>query len=276
MSRFLFWLVLGYWWLCVCPASAQRQKLIDGPGVWSIGVGLGGTYYIGDLRPRIGQGQLRIDPALSASVSYQAFNHVQFRGELCYARVAGSQISTDNRANNLSFITANPEIRLGALLFLLPTVDQPKWNPFLSAGVGLTYLSPKADYNDQLVDLAPLHTEGVAYTRLVGLTTLSIGVTRRLSPKYQLYLELSDTFILSDYFDDVSTIYVDPSQLSSSLAVALADRSPESGYLPKTPGTARGNPNNNDSYLMIGVRVSRFLNSHIGVKEKARMRCPSF
>ncbi len=277
MSPRHYWIVFSFLFLWRPSAFAQQYKLIDGPGVWSVGAGLGATYYLGDLRPKIGQGQFDLNPGLAISAGYQLSDFVQLRGELRCVRVSGSQISTPNRSNYLSFQTTNPEVRVGLLASLFPATEQRKWNPYLTASAGLTYLSPRAkDVDNQWVDLPPLHTEGVSYARLVGLTSLGVGVNVRLSPLYQLGIDLTDTFILSDYFDDVSTVYLRADQLSSPLAIALADRRPELGAPPNPPGTPRGNPKDNDSYLMIGVRVSRFLNTRINVKEKARMKCLSY
>ncbi|MFW5761504.1 MAG: hypothetical protein ACOCXH_11035, partial [Cyclobacteriaceae bacterium] len=61
------------------------------------------------------------------------------------------------------------------------------------------------------------------------------------------------------YLDDVSTVYPDPSSLSSDLARTLSDRSEEIGFDRREVGSIRGHSDNNDGYFLGTIKVEYFL-----------------
>lgn len=147
----------------------------------------------------------------------------------------------------------------------------PRLSPYLSAGLGLFHFDPKAKYNGQWYDLHQLHTEGQDFPgsdkRLYSLNQMDIpvgvGVRYELSDFLNMHLELTYRILFTDYLDDVSTSYADPSlffkYLSPDLAnIAdhLADRGRELDPSHVTSvGSKRGDPGNKDSFFSIQVKI---------------------
>ncbi|WP_266368386.1 hypothetical protein [Tellurirhabdus rosea] len=222
----------------------------------SVHAGLGVANYSGDLNENTARYSR---PAVSLGVNYQILPHVAARGEFRIYQLFGSQVGTPNFTNNLSFRSTNPDAWLGVELSALPANRPAGFNAGLYTGIGLTHLSPKAPSQNGWVLLPPLRTEGVSYTQVAGVVPFGLVLTYRFSPKYALQADLSYTYSLSDYLDDVSTVYPDPDLLPSSLARALSDRRPELGLSPNQPGFPRGNPNSSDSYILAQLKLKRYL-----------------
>ena len=76
---------------------------------------------------------------------------------------------------------------------------------------------------------------------------------------FDIGLEVAYRFTFTDYLDDVSGFYVDPDSFSNEAERALADRRTELGLQPAAAGDGRGNPDINDGYGFINLRISYFL-----------------
>ena len=95
-----------------------------------------------------------------------------------------------------------------------------------------------ADRDGQWVELQPLATEGQETTEFnerkrYNLTQLAIpiggGFKFKLNNKWAVGLEYGLRFTFTDYLDDVSTTYVEPTRIEAQygpMAAAMADRSP--------------------------------------------------
>jgi len=155
--------------------------------------------------------------------------------------------------------------------------------PYGVLGLGLFHFNPQGSYHDPntgqtyWVDLQPLHTEGEGFPEYPNrkpykLTQLNIpigvGVKYFFSDNLNLSFEIIHRKTFTDYIDDVSTTYIDPSlfykYLSPSLApiaAAMANKSP----LQSVPGSGygvggkRGDPSQNDAYFTaqfkLGIRI---------------------
>lgn len=146
-----------------------------------------------------------------------------------------------------------------------------KWfTPYVFLGLGVYYFNPQAYYDDQWVDLQPLGTEGQQFPELTGNDKYSRvqvnlpiggGFKFALNKNLTTGIEWNYHLLFTDYFDDVSTTYVDPSILASgadgALAVALADRSTAMDLLPLgEAGRQRGDFEHRDKYLYTGIFLS--------------------
>lgn len=236
--------------------------------------GGGVAYYMGDLSGPVSGRNWGLGPNFALGGSYRLSNHLSVRSELRYYRVSGHQKYTRNYFNNLSFRTQNPDYYIGLQADLLPFDRQSPLNAHFFGGVGATYLSPQAQLDNTWHSLAPLRTEAVAYNRLPILWIAGVGVTGRLSEKTRLGLELCNMFVQSDYLDDVSTVYPDPSQLTSELAIRLSDRAGEIGERSPQPGWTRGNPKRKDSYLFVSLKLFQQIGSRSYLLERRKTRCP--
>jgi len=197
------------------------------------------------------------------------------------ANHGGLEVARLNR--NLNFKSTITEANL--MFELYPTVlfeEEPtdtrgRLRPYGVIGVGVFHFNPMGAYVDPntsqstWVYLQPLHTEGEGF--VVGRTNynltqlnipMGVGVKYYASDKVNVGLELLYRKTFTDYIDDVSTTFVDPNVLPSTLpagtspiAVAMSNKSPLQG-VPNSaynPGDKRGDPQQMDAYFTLGLKV---------------------
>ena len=148
-------------------------------------------------------------------------------------------------------------------------------SPYLCLGLGVFNFKPQGLYDGRWVDLQPLATEGQGlvpgrpqYRTTDIMVPLGFGVKWTYNDRFTLGLEVAHRLTFTDYIDDVSTSYVDPSVFfdnfspdRATMAAAMARRSVEidpglvNGVV-SAPGAQRGNPKNNDSYYTITLRFA--------------------
>ena len=184
---------------------------------------------------------------------------------------------------------------------------RPDFVPYLFVGVGGFYFNPKAQAPADFggpgtwVALQPLRTEGVSYSLIQVNVPFGVGFRYKASPRWDISFEIGYRFLFTDYLDDVSGNYADPSTLPSPLARAMANRTTEInsasgnfrdlnrvlndiGYSVITKRAAdgslyrtvngyeaaekRGSPNEKDWYLVTGFHFNYILVKGV--------RCPKF
>lgn len=263
MSRSIIICLVGLF--CASNALAQYRPWKyweDKPGTWSVAIASGVTRYAGDLseekdvlvRPRLGV-------EASGSVLYRFAEQLSARVDGRMYMIWGKHENTRVWFNNLSFVAINPELCAGIQADLYPADQRDRRvNPYLFAGLGLTYLNTLTRFQGHWITLPPLLTENVVYNRYPALLKLAIGHSVLVRFRYRLAVELGYTKVFSDYLDDVSTIYPDISKLKP-LGQALSDRRYALGLgLPAAqPGDQRGNPTKGDGYFSLSLRLTRLL-----------------
>jgi len=254
------------------PGQQKAGHRIDPFGQVTISAGGGLAYYMGDISANPGSGNLGLGPAFSLGASYRLSEHLSARGDLRLYCVSGDSRYTNNPEKNLSFRTANPDLMLALQADLLPFSRRALLNPYALIGFGVTYLTPKADWNGARYSLAPLQTEAVHYSRLPFLVSGGIGALARLTGQWSAGLELTGNFLFSDYLDDISTVYPHPDLLASDLARELSYR----GASGQQPGYIRGNPKSKDSYAILQARIQYTLPDPAFARDRKRMKCPKF
>lgn len=102
---------------------------------------------------------------------------------------------------------------------------------YLFTGVGVSYFNPKAKYNGTWTALRPLRTEGQGlaegpdeYLPVTATIPFGIGFRTGIGRMWRLGIEATYVKTFSDYIDDVSGTYYDPSELASQVG-------PTSAYL---------------------------------------------
>jgi opacity protein-like surface antigen len=253
--------------------SGSGKRYLSPFGVFSLTGGVGVAYYMGDLRDGVSK-HLGLGPSVSVGALYRLTEHLSARGELRFYQVSADQKYSKKFNNNLSFRTRNPDLNLGIQADLYAYNLHRKVNPYLLAGVGVTYMSPKAKLDGQWVNLAPLQTEGLKYNRLPLVFMAGLGVSTQIAERWSIGAELVNNFVNSDYLDDVSDVYPEFSTLSSDLARRLSDRSGEVGLPAQQPGWHRGRPNRKDMYLFLQVRVNYLIGTRKEAHERKAVRCP--
>lgn len=263
MNRFI--IVCLFSILCVSSALAQYRPWKyweDKPGTWSVAIAAGATRYAGDMseekdflvRPRLGAEG-------SVSVLYRFAERFSARADGRMYMIWGKHENTRIWFNNLSFLAINPELCVGVQTDLFPADQRDRpINPYLFAGLGLTYLNTLTRFQGHWVTLPPLHTENVVYNRYPAMMKIAIGHPVAIRFRYRVSAELAYTTVFSDYLDDVSTVYPDISKLEP-LGQALSDRryALGLGLAPAKPGDQRGNPTKKDGYFSLSLRFTRQL-----------------
>lgn len=100
---------------------------------------------------------------------------------------------------------------------------------YLFTGVGATYFNPKAMFNGSWTALRPLRTEGQGlatgpdeYLPVTVTIPFGIGLRMGIGRMWRLGIEATYVKTFSDYIDDVSGVYYDPSELASQVGPTAA------------------------------------------------------
>ena len=241
--------------------------------------------------------------------------------ERTYVEGADDQISTNGinelyrKERNLDFRSTIEEA-YGAIeifpimLFHQNSEDdyQPKLRPYVFAGAGVFHFNPMGSLTTNGVTtwyyLQPLYTEGEGFPGIDSLTgkpfpkeynltqiniPLGFGLKYYTSDRVNISLEVLYRKTFTDYIDDVSTTYIDPSLFykylspqNAAIAAQIYDKtfdSPVAGESRYAPGGQRGDPNNDDAYfsvlLKFGVRLGSSSGTTFIGREKEQTRCPA-
>ena len=226
----------------------------------------GGVYFSGLYKHFLG---LRLEGT---------FGRVQSNDSLLKG-VKSTAIGRYNR--NLSFRSPISEISLLGEFYPIqffknfdPESPPTSFAPYILGGAGFFHFNPQANLNGQWIDLRPLHTEGEGFveypdSKEYSLNQLNLsyglGLAYELSPRFDVKIEYVSRILFTDYLDDVHGRYIDPRVFYKYLtgtqladALILNDRGrPDAKPNDNTnhPGGIRGNPNNNDSYFTINIKV---------------------
>ncbi len=258
------------------------------------GLLVGVSNYEGDLAPntvKLSVGETHA--AFGVFGRYNINNSFAVKLGVNYGSLSGddSESTTEaRRQRNLSFKSHILEVGLTGewnILGFQPYNLERIFSPYLFAGVAVFNYNPKAWYNGEWVELQPLGTEGQGmpdFDTKYATTQLSIpfgiGAKYAINDKWTVGIELGLRKTFTDYLDDVSTNYVEYSELEAGngeLSALLANRTGE--YLNTEPvsvetGARRGDPDNDDWYFIGGVTLSyNFLdNGLVGARNRGRRK----
>ncbi len=155
------------------------------------------------------------------------------------------------------------------------------FSPYLFTGASLILFQPTTVYEGETIYLQQVGTEGQGlegfaekYKLFSFAFPVGIGIKYAISNRINIGLEIGYRFTLTDYIDDVSTVFVAPQvlQQNGELAVALSNRTEEYTGISANDliGQRRGNSNNNDGYIVWGLRISFNLHGKYAFKPKKR------
>lgn len=288
--------------LCLFSSGYGQE---DEQNTTEMGFTVGPMVFLGDLGGHAGKGTTFIKDynmnttklAIGAYGAVYPAPFLGFRLSLTYSSIEGSDGDiTPKGGDEVTRLDRNLDFRSmileGTLMAeFYPTVfleDDPddvtgRLRPYGVIGLGMFHFNPQGSYHDPStgdtywVNLQPLHTEGEGFPEYPDrkpykLTQMNIpmgvGIKYFLSENVNLSFEIVHRKTFTDYIDDVSTRYVDPSlfykYLSPSqapIAAAMANKSPlqhiaTAGY---QPGDKRGDPTQNDAYFTaqfkLGIRL---------------------
>lgn len=265
-------------------ASAQNRLHLTLSG--------GFSNYYGDLQSK----PLTLDQAhgaLGIGVKYDLTGHFSVRGGLFYGR-----LSADDKKNkpslqprNLNFHTRVLEGNIMAEYALFDLQNKP-FTPYAFAGIALFHFDPYTfDSTGAKYYLQPLGTEGQGLAqypdrKFYKLTQFAIpfgaGIRLQVSEKVTLAYEFGLRKTFTDYLDDVSTTYVDPTVLNIARgpkAVELSYRGGElkdgsTVYPPE--GSVRGGAESKDWYYFSGITATIGIGNVLLGGGKGKTSCPRF
>ena len=150
---------------------------------------------------------------------------------------------------NLSFKSTIFEISLITEIHPLyfkkyyPSDKLPRISPYLLGGIGYFVFNPQAKLNGNWVNLRPLSTEGQGFSeypnrKFYKLKQINFpvgaGIKYKLSDQFNFSAECVYRILTTDYLDDVSTTFIDPTLYQKyftgdviAQALALNDRAKE-------------------------------------------------
>jgi hypothetical protein len=301
--------------LCLHTSSYSQE---DEKNNTEVGITVGPMVFLGDLGGHAGKGTTLIKdwnwPTTKIAVgAYYAAYPTQwlgFRLSLNYGAIEGSDNTIAPKggdeqtrlARNLDFRSNILEGTVMAEFY--PTVfleEDPddvtaRLRPYGVLGLGLFHFNPQGSYrapngDTYWVALQPLHTEGEGFPEYPDrkdykLTQMNIpmgvGIKYFISENVNLSFEIIHRKTFTDYIDDVSTKYIDPSlfdkYLSPSQAIiakAMANKSPLAGEgKGYDPGNKRGDPAHNDAYFTAGFKLGIRLGGGSSQRWRNSTHCP--
>jgi hypothetical protein len=183
-------------------------------------------------------------------------------------------------SRNLSFNSKVWELALqGDFNFFrfMPGEPQYSFTPYITLGAGIFSYDPYAFLRGEKVQLRPLGTEGQGsslypdrkpYSSMAISIPFGAGFKYSLNERVNIGFEILHRFTNTDYLDDVSMTYVDPSIFppnpdgSPSNAFLLYDRSYELGEPIGIPNRQRGNSKQKDQFVTAMFHVTFNLQSY--------------
>jgi hypothetical protein len=254
--------------------SLLAQNAIVQEGEFGIGVGAG--HYFGDLNTRAKLNRAK----MAATIFFRKNlgNYIAVRIGATFAQLGYSdRYNTHNQymyTRNLSFNTKVWELSLqGDFNFFrfMPGEPQYSFTPYITLGAGIFTYDPYAYLRGEKVLLRPLGTEGQGsnpYSSMAISIPFGGGVKYALNDRINIGFEVLHRFTNTDYLDDVSKTYPDPSIFplnpdgSPSKAFLLYDRSYELGEPIGRTGLQRGNSKQKDQFVTAMFHLTFNLQSY--------------
>ncbi|MDQ3142984.1 MAG: DUF6089 family protein [Bacteroidota bacterium] len=242
------------------------------------GIWIGAAHYFGDLNNlyRLNEPGLAIGTTLRYNFNTRLSARIQFN----YFRLRAHDTKSSNAFDvrrNLNFFSDNfeaaPSLEFNFFTYRHGS-DDAFITPYMFAGLSFFHFKPKTEYQNEIVSLRELGTEGQLpgseYASISGAWLIGGGVKLDLSYRWSLNFDLGYRSSFTDYLDDVSTVYPNASELLSAhgpIAVELSDRSIPGLNNEKMgkPGFQRGDSNDKDAYVTFGVNLVYFF---------GRLPCP--
>ncbi len=174
--------------------------------------------------------------------------------------------------------------------------------PYGVLGVGVFHFNPQgsltdANGNTTWYYLKPLHTEGEGFAEYpqrknYSLTQVNIpmgfGAKYYVSDRVSLSMEVLYRKTFTDYIDDVSTTYIDPSLFdkyltpqNAAIARQISDKVyaiVNPGLARNEPGTQRGDPKQDDAYFNVFMKFAVRIGSILSTYDRRvanHTRCPA-
>ncbi|WP_235297735.1 type IX secretion system protein PorG [Portibacter marinus] len=241
---------------------------------WEVGSWIGVSNYFGDLNTSFDF--IEIGPAAGLIGRYNWNNRISSKMSLNYTFVYGDDADSPNsfeRRRNLRFrsdiVDFTGQMEFNFFPYIHGTQDY-YFTPYLLGGVNILYFNPSTEYEGERYNLRPLGTEGQLvgeeYNIISGGLVAGGGFKWDLNREWSFNIEIAVKRLFTDYLDDVSKTYPNPTSLRAirgDVAAELSDRS--EGEKIGELGRQRGNSRDNDTYTMLGFGMVYYF---------GRLECP--
>lgn len=216
-------------------ADDKSPSTVPMPRTSEFGGFIGGSYYIGELNPKASFMPPNIKPSFGLFMRRNLNSRLAWRlsgnvGKL-YGTDADGEFIIDKQRNASFTSTVMEGSMLGEFNFFYfnPTNEKIYFCPYLFAGFGMFWFSPKSETGN--VDLRAQENESESYSKIQPSLPFGMGVKLKLHHRLIFGLEWGMRKTFTDYLDDVSTSY-------------------------RLTGYQRGNSSTKDFYSLIGLNVS--------------------
>ena len=269
--------------------QADAQQFSKRKQYTSIGVSLNAMNYFGDLNPATNFASFHFGdtrPNIGLNITHRFFPRVSGRFALAYGRITADDNTNANKddanaryrySRNMNFRNDIYEASAVVVVDLIENrnnyLKRPDFVPYLFGGVAGYHHSPQGkDQNGNYVDLQPLKTEGVDYSKFQFSLPFGAGVRYRINRNLDASFEIGFRKTFTGYLDDVSANYAN---LSGSTATAQYFGGYNNGTSPGgitntstgvangfLPGAKRGQ-GKTDWYTVTGFSLNYILNPKI-------------
>jgi hypothetical protein len=255
------YLIISFVFISSLGIAQQRYKSQD------LGIYLGASYYLGDINP---QGHFLFSKPSFGGIFRQNMNRrFSFKSSLIVGFIGADDKVAFNawqQNRNLSFKSIISEFSGQFEFNFFPYEsgsDQYRYSPYVFAGLSVFYFNPWAyeDGGNAQIYLQPLRTENKKYTLIQPSIPFGVGYKWNIAGKVTLALEWGVRKTFTDYIDDVSTVYIDPTILTQqhgSLSAAMSNRTSEI----RLDGMQRGDSKHKDWYAFAGILLTYTIKAH--------------
>lgn len=228
--------------------------------VWEAGLTLGGAGYMGDLNSR---NPLQVSGGVAGVFVRKNFSeYFSAKASYNYGFIHGADANSSNeidRNRNLSFTTYLNEVSAVAEFNFFeyrPNVFRHAFTPYVFAGLGGLYYVPTAKLDDKWYDLRSFKTENETkpYSKFAVSIPYGLGVKYSFSNKLGITADAGYRYVKTDYLDDVSGNYANPTNFTATqfkLADRRLDPNQRGSY-----GMQRGDSRPHDSYMFFSISIS--------------------
>lgn len=277
-------LLLSCCLVLLASAHAQRSSEFEQFGYFfqgEVGFVAGGAHYFGDLNTRSALNRPAFTGGVFVRKNFGNYIALRLAGTYGHVRYADKYNLKNKwqKGRNLSFESDIFEFTAqGDFNFFKyePGSELYRYTPYVTLGVGLFSYNPYAWVKNaktgdlEKVVLRNIGTEGqlsgnpqyaAPYTPMALCIPLGVGMKFSLNRRMNLLFEAGYRFTNTDYLDDVSTVYPNPSDPGISKALMqISDRSANQDYSSGPNGTnpsrQRGYSKQSDAYMFAHVGLS--------------------
>lgn len=255
-----------------------------------LGINAGMNAFMGDLGGTAGKGEpfskdlngISMRPLLGLSFGYYPLSWLKVNATFNYTTNAGADSVIKTKVHqslgrwerNLSFRSRVEELSVNGELYPLQLLNRTHretlLKPFVGVGVGVMHFNPEAQLNGQWIALKPLHLEGEGFAEYPDSKNYSLyqfyipvnlGFKYRLDDQFTIGFTATFRKTFTDYLDDVSKNYIDPTLFSKYLSASDAALAQQLYYrgrnpAPPKPGSPRSYNSNKDSYTSLYITAT--------------------